>query len=236
MHGAGCQRSRVRSPYGERVSDLQCPARVLVARHGEAGYADPTVLSDEGGWLTDLGKKQAGDLSERLREERVAAVYTSRLSRAQETGAIVGDRLGLTPATVDGVQEFAVGSLAGKPAAVPESRETFLAWIQGDLDRRWPGAETGTEIVARFVEAVDALADRHRGETVVLVSHGGVMTLAIPKTATNTSQELARRADIPNCAVAELEVDADGWRLVGDWPGKSFEMADLDVGTPGAGD
>jgi 2,3-bisphosphoglycerate-dependent phosphoglycerate mutase len=218
------------------VSDLQCPARVLVARHGEAMYADPSVLSDEGGWLTDLGKEQAGDLGERLRDERVAAVYTSRLSRAQETGEIVGDRLGLSPSTVDGVQEFAVGSLAGKPAAAPESREVFLTWIRGDLDRRWPGAETGKEVVARFVEAVDALADRHRGETVVLVSHGGVMTLAIPNTATNTPQELTRRADIPNCGVAELEVDADGWRLVGAWPGKSFELHDLDVGSPGAGD
>lgn len=218
------------------MSDLQCPARVLVARHGEAMYADPSVLSDEGGWLTDLGKDQAVHLGERLRNERVAAVYTSRLSRAQETGVVVGDRLGLSPSTVDGVQEFAVGSLAGKPAAAPESREIFLAWIRGDLDRRWPGAETGTEVVARFVEAVDALADRHRGETVVLVSHGGVMTLAIPNTATNTPQELTRRADIPNCGVAELEVDAGGWRLVGAWPGKSFELQDLDVGSPGAGD
>lgn len=207
-----------------------------MARHGEAMYADPTVLSDEGGWLTDLGKDQAGDLGERLRDERVAAVYTSRLSRAQETGAIVGDRLRLTPVVVDGVQEFAVGSLAGKPAGDRDSRETFLAWIQGDLDRRWPGAETGTEVVARFADAVDTLADRHRGETVVVVSHGGVMTVGIPNTATNTPQELSRRADIPNCGVAELEVDADGWRLVGDWPGKSFELRDLDVGTPGAGD
>lgn len=207
-----------------------------MARHGEAMYADPTVLSDEGGWLTDLGKDQAGDLGERLRDERVAAVYTSRLSRAQETGAIVGDRLRLTPVVVDGVQEFAVGSLAGKPAGDRGSRETFLAWIQGDLDRRWPGAETGTEVVARFADAVDTLADRHRGETVVVVSHGGVMTVAIPNTATNTPQELSRRADIANCGVAELEVDADGWRLVGDWPGKSFELRDLDVGTPGAGD
>jgi probable phosphoglycerate mutase len=218
------------------VSDLQCPARILVARHGEAMYADPSVLSDEGGWLTELGRDQAGNLGDRLRDERVAAVYASRLSRAQETGAIVGGRLGLTPSTVDGVQEFAVGSLAGKPAAGPKSREVFLAWISGDLDRRWPGAETGTEVVARFVEAVDALADRHRGETVVVVSHGGVMTLAIPNTTTNTPQDLTRQADIPNCGVAELEVDADGWRLVGAWPGKSFELHDLDVGTPGAGD
>ena len=216
------------------MSDLQCPARILVARHGEAMYADPELLSDEGGWLTDLGKQQADELADRLVGERVAAVYTSRLARAQETGERVGRRLRLTPTTLEGVEEFGVGSLAGTPAMAPAAREVFVAWVMGDLDRRWPGAETGSEIVARFVTAVDELADRHRGEAVLVVSHGGAMTLAIPTTATNARPELARAADIPNCAVAEVEVDADGWRLVGPWPGRQFRLHDADVGSPGA--
>ena len=166
----------------------------------------------------------------------MAAVYTSRLARARETGAVVGDRLGLTAATVEGVQEFSVGSLAGTPAMGPDAREVFVAWVNGQLDRRWPGAETGSEVVARFVASVEALADRHRGETVLVVSHGGVMTLAIPNTAENVRPELALDAMIPNCAVAEVEVDADGWRLVGPWPGRRFEEPDPDVGAPGAAD
>ena len=218
------------------VSDLQCPARILVARHGEAMYADPDLLSDDGGWLTDQGKEQAADLGERLRGERVAAVYTSRLARAEETGAVVGERLGLPPSTVEGVQEFSVGSLAGAPAVGARAREVFVAWVTGDLDRRWPGAETGTEVVARFVETVEALADRHRGETVLVVSHGGVMTLAIPNTAENVHPELALDALIPHCAVAEVEVDADGWRLVGPWPGKRWDEPEPEVGAPGAAD
>src|SRR4051812_40588058 len=133
----GCRRRSGRS-YGERMSDLQCPARVLVARHGEAMFADPDLLSDEGGWLTDLGKHQADELADRLVAERVAAVYTSRLARAQETGERVGLRLGLTPRTLEGVEEFGVGSLAGTPAMAPAAREVFVAWVMGDLDRRWP--------------------------------------------------------------------------------------------------
>lgn len=218
------------------MSDLQCPARFLVARHGEAMYADPALLSDEGGWLTKLGRKQAAALGERLRGERVAAIYTSRLARAHETGAVVGELLGLTSSTVAGVQEFSVGSLAGTPALGPEAREVFVAWVSGDLDRRWPGAETGSAVVARFVAAVEELADRHRGETVLVVSHGGVMTLAIPNTAENVRPELALDAMIPNCAVAEVEVDADGWRLVGPWPGRRWEEPNPEVGAPGAAD
>ena len=218
------------------MSDLQCPARILVARHGEAMYDAPELLSNDGGWLTDLGREQAAELGERLRAERVAAVYTSGLNRAQQTGAVVGELLGVTAAPVEGVQEFSVGTLAGTPAMGPAAREVFVAWVTGDLDRRWPGAETGTEVVARFVGAVEGLADRHRGETVLVVSHGGVMTLAIPNTAVNTRPELAFDALIPNCGVAEVEVDSDGWRLVGPWPGRRWEEPDADVGSPGAAD
>jgi hypothetical protein len=34
--------------------------------------------------------------------------------------------------------------------------------------------------------------------------------------------------------VAEVEVDADGWRLVGPWPGRRWDEPDADVAGPGA--
>lgn len=160
------------------MSDLQCPARILIVRHGEATYERPNILTDAGGVLTETGRRQAQDVADRVAGDRVAAVYTSRLGRAQETAGIVGERLGLPVTVVDGVEEFHVGSLEGKSWSAPEAGATVLAWAGGDLARRWPGAESGDEVVVRFVAALEGLADRHRGETVVVVSHGGVMTLA----------------------------------------------------------
>lgn len=204
------------------MSDLQCPARIIVARHGEATYDQPDVLTDAGGWLTETGRAQAAELAERLADERVAAVYSSRLARAEETAAIVADRLGLPSAAVDGVEELRVGELEGAGFGDPRGLECFRAWIGGDLSRRWPGAQTGQEMVDRFAAAVDALADQHRGETVVLVSHGGIMSLGITHTAGNVPVETRRRTDVANCATAVVEVDADGWRLVSPWPGREF--------------
>jgi len=45
------------------VSDLQCPARFLVARHGEATYAHPELLSDEGGRLIARGQVRLQNLA-----------------------------------------------------------------------------------------------------------------------------------------------------------------------------
>ena len=192
-----------------------------MARHGEATYDDPAVLTDDGGRLTETGVAQASALAERLAGEQVAAaVYCSRLDRARETAGIVGRRLGLPVTVVDGVEELSVGSLAGRGHDDPEARQVFAAWLAGDLAVRWPGAQTGEEVVARFARAVDGLADRHRGETVVVVSHGGVMTMGIAHTAGNVSAAMTHEVYVPNCAVAEVAVDADGWQLVGPWPGR----------------
>lgn len=202
------------------MSDLQCPARILVCRHGEAAFSRSDVLTEEAGFLTALGRQQADALGARLAQERVAAVYTSTLARAQETGERLGSLLGLAPLSVEGAQEFAIEDFVGRPVDDNSGvAEVYRRWVSGDLSVGCPGAETGAEIVDRFTTAVDALADRHRGETIVLVSHGGVMSLAITHQLVNASPTLVHQHLLPNCAVVTVEVDADGWRLVGPWPG-----------------
>ena len=43
------------------MSSLHCPARIFVARHGEAEY-ETDLCTDDGGSLTALGRRQARDL------------------------------------------------------------------------------------------------------------------------------------------------------------------------------
>ncbi len=76
------------------MSDLQCPARVFVARHGEAVY-ESELLSDAGGWLSPLGREQARELAQSLSGERIARVWTSDMARAVQTGEIVASVLGV---------------------------------------------------------------------------------------------------------------------------------------------
>lgn len=200
------------------MSDLQCPATLLVTRHGDARYPVQGVLGDDGGTLTDLGRRQAASLAEQVRPRRVAVVYTSTMSRAEQTGRIVADRLGVGVRGEAGLQEFAVGALVGAPIADPRLRQVCDAWLQGDLAAAIPGGESGHEVLERCRAALSGLADVHRGETVVVVSHGGVMSLVLPRLAGNVPNDLARDRSVPHCVPVELRVDADGWQLV-DWPG-----------------
>ena len=82
--------------------------------------------------------------------------------------------------------------------------------MAGDVDARYPGSESAAEVVARVRPVLDAIADAHRGEAVLVVAHGGVDR----RDAGGARLPAGPHADFPNCAYVELEGDATGWRLV----------------------
>lgn len=189
------------------MSDLQCASRLILARHGEAEY-ESHLLADEGGSLTRLGRQQASALGDRLAGSKVSHVYTSTLARAVQTGEIAAARLGVGVTTRSALVEFGCGELAGQPMADDPFGHYFRQWLEGDLDVRCPGAETGREGISRFASAAQEIADLHRGETVLVVSHGGLLRLSVPQVVRMAGIEPRR---IGNCDTIEVDVDGDGW-------------------------
>ena len=198
---------------------LHCPATLFVARHGDAAYHHAHVMSDDGGWLSQVGQQQVQDCAQDLLGERIAAVYSSPMERAVESGRLAGDLLGVRHTVVDGLQELGVGTRAGQPWSDPVMQETYAARIAGDLAARVPGAESGAEIVERMVGALQSIADQHRGEQVLVFTHGGVMSLVLPRVSVNVRNDLAHQRFLPNAVPARVEAGDDGWRVI-TWPGQ----------------
>lgn len=198
----------------------QPPTRLLVARHGDAAYAVHGVLSDDGGWLTDKGQQQARELAESLQPRGISAVYTSRMERAIQSGQVAAKALGVGETVIDGLQEYAVGDLAGVPYNDPRAQQVFNAWLADDLDVGIPGGENGHQVVQRVRDALDDIADAHPGETVLVFSHGGVMSLVIPRLSGNVRNDLAAQRFLPNCVPAEVDVVRDFWQVIS-WPGST---------------
>ncbi|PUA80323.1 histidine phosphatase family protein [Nocardioides currus] len=203
------------------MSDLQCAVRLLVARHGEADY-ETDLLADDGGSLSPLGRSQSAALAESLAGERIAHVVTSSLSRAVQTGEIVAAALGVGVTVREGLREFSVGSFAGQATDPDPFRATFDAWLDGRLDERIPGGETGSEVVARVEAVLEEVRDRFRGESVLVVSHGGAICTAVPNLARNVDRRHPVGRSLPNTGVVELDGDADGW-VVRRWVGEPVD-------------
>ena len=199
------------------MSDLQCAARLFIARHGEAEYESP-LLSDHGGSLTAAGRAQARQLADALAGQRLARVWTSSMARAVQTAEIVAGRLGVDVVVREGLREFGVGDHAGTTGDPDPFTETFAAWAGGDLEPRVAGAERGKEVVERFCAVLQEVADIHRGESVLVVSHGGAICCAVQHLAVNLRSDHALDAPLASCGLIELDGDADGW-VARSWAG-----------------
>ncbi|MCW2797100.1 histidine phosphatase family protein [Nocardioides sp.] len=195
------------------MSSLQCPTRVFVARHGEAEY-ESDLVTDDGGSLTRLGRTQAQALAEELRGERIARVWSSPLSRAVQTAEIVAGLLGVDVVVREGLREYGVGSMSGTHA---DERATvgavFEAWMDGDAEATIDGGERITDFVDRVTHAFAEAADQHRGEAILVVSHGGAILAGVPRLLGLPAASVRDRT-LANCGVIELAADADGWRGV----------------------
>jgi probable phosphoglycerate mutase len=202
------------------MTDLQCAARVFVARHGEALY-ESDLLSDHGGWLSPQGREQAKALAARLAPERIARVWSSPLARAVQTAEIVAGVLGVDVVVREGLREFGVGDHAGGTGDSDPFRETFASWQSGDFDARIPGAESGTEVIGRVGAVLSEVADAHRGEAALVISHGGAICMAVPVLAANLVPTHAVVLPLANCEVVALEADADGW-VARSWAGRDL--------------
>ncbi|MGH3444456.1 MAG: histidine phosphatase family protein [Nocardioidaceae bacterium] len=200
------------------MSDLHCPARLFLARHGEAEY-ETDVLTDAGGCLTLRGREQARALARSLAGERIARIYCSGLARAVQTAEIAAAELGVSVRVRDRLHEWLVGDHAGQRYVPGMYDEILRAWADGDVDARIPGGESAREIHDRVAGELEAIVDEHRGEAVLVVGHGGAMRVTVPALATNLPGSYGATHDLESCDVVAVEVDADGW-AVRSWGGE----------------
>jgi broad specificity phosphatase PhoE len=147
-------------------------ARLILVRHGESvANAERRFTHGPHEPLSRRGREEARARARRIQARfDPVALYASPFVRALETARLIGDLLGLAPVVVDELREQDFGALRGQPydALRGERREDRWRF-------RPPGGETLEEVFARVGPALDAIAARHLGSEVVVVSHGGVM-------------------------------------------------------------
>jgi probable phosphoglycerate mutase len=190
---------------------LHCPATLVLARHARAAFVEDW-FSDEGGWLTHEGRDQARALGTALADRRVAAVYTSDVSRAVQTGEIAAAVLGTAVTAHRSLREVFIGDLLGQPFDVRRIHEVSDQWHDGDLEARFPGGESGTEVVERHRAELEEIADQHNGETVLVVGHQTALGIVVPTLAGVRDPDWADQRGPANVGRIELLRGAEGWR------------------------
>jgi len=121
------------------------------------------------------GRAQAEAAARRLPRLPVTAVYRSPLERTRETAAPVARAHGLRVRVEQGILEVDYGDWTDRPLGQLRRRALWRTIQQAPSRVTFPGGESIRAAQQRAVEATERLAARHRGETIVLVSHADVI-------------------------------------------------------------
>jgi len=150
--------------------------RIYLIRHGEvAGAGVPRYNGHSDVALSERGEEQYHLLRERFADARITACYTSDLSRCRRGGEILGQHLGVEPIADPALRELNIGIWEGMTWA--EIQESWPAEWQERLadivNYRVTDGENLLDLEARIMPAIERIIERHRGEDVLVVAHGG---------------------------------------------------------------
>jgi 2,3-bisphosphoglycerate-dependent phosphoglycerate mutase len=189
--------------------------QLLLIRHGETAWnAEHRIQGRLDIPLSPLGVLQSARLAECLANEPIDAVYSSGQSRAWLTAAPLAARLGLEVIAEPRLRERSFGIFEG--LTLDEAAERypleFKKWRERDPAWRPEGGESGQQLIDRVLSAVSDIGVKHPSQTVVLVSHGGVLDV-LYRAARLLEWHAPREHQMLNAAINRLTASATPLQL-----------------------
>ncbi|KAL8117598.1 phosphoglycerate mutase-like protein 4 isoform X1 [Apium graveolens] len=190
-------------------------AEIIVIRHGETEWnANGRIQGHLEVGLNDNGRLQSAAVAERLsKEPKVSAIYSSDLRRALDTAEIIATSCGGLEVIKDpALRERHSGDLQGivRHEAAMINPKAHKASLSRCKDQEIPGGgESINQLNQRCTSCLQSIGDKHRGERVVVVTHGGVMR-ALHKRA--YPHEHAKKVWTTSVSVFHLS-DDDEWNI-----------------------
>ncbi|MBI4213583.1 MAG: histidine phosphatase family protein [Chloroflexi bacterium] len=190
--------------------------RLFLVRHGETAWNSEKRLTGHSDIpLSALGEQQALLVAARLADDTLDAVYASDLQRAVRTAELIIAGRKVEVIQDDSWREVNYGAWDGLTAVEIESR------FPGDLQARaadpdgWAplGGETRAAMHQRVVAAAQLLRERHREQTVLVVTSSGPLDVLHRWL---TGSDLPGRASERNAngAISYVEWDSERPRVV----------------------
>lgn len=135
-------------------------------------------------YLRDIHKTKGSRVrgSEGSREaQRLAAIYTSNLSRAVKSAEIIARPYKMKPIQMKELRERSFGIWEGMSFTEIKERypEEFSAWAGNPLKYSPVEGESTVEVEKRVMKAVNRILKKHKGDEIAIVSHGGVSRIIL---------------------------------------------------------
>ena len=202
----------------------------LLVRHGLTDWnATQRAQGNADVELNAAGRRQADEVAERLAGMPLSAVYSSDLRRALDTARPVAARHGLEVVVDPAWREIHQGEWEGLSGDEIASRWPELRGPARHYVRR-PGGEAPDEVAARALAGLRRIVERHPGDAVAVVTHGGTIRWVVAVARGYGVRGSARIRGVANGGIVALEMELDDGSLVFHgvrrWDGAAPDLAD----------
>ena len=208
-----------RPPMGFEGIDPATLTEFWVVRHAESEWnAQGRYQGQTDVPLSQTGREQAVRLAGRLTGMKFDAVYASDLARAFDTARAVAATLADSPEvrTDSGLREIDVGRLGGKVRSeIEEEFPDYVMALRSDpWNARRPGGESMADLAARAKLAFDGLCERHPGQRLLVVTHGGVVRVAVSLAIGGHEKDVWARLSVANTSITRIGLSAVAGQLM----------------------
>ncbi|KAG2606231.1 phosphoglycerate mutase-like protein 4 [Panicum virgatum] len=199
------------SPHGENFTEM------VAVRHGETEWnVSHTIQGRLDHELNETGRQQAAMVARRLSESeeaKPAAVYSSDLKRAAETAQMIAATSSVSNVVIDqALTERHMGSFQGMKREDVLKSEAYKAYSSKDERKEElpGGGESLNQLSERCVSRLNAIAEKHKGERVVVVTHEEV----IQELCRHANPTTSVRRNIPNTSISIFHVSGSDGRWI----------------------
>lgn len=201
---------------------------LILIRHGETDWNRELRFQGQLDVpLNATGLEQARRVAERLAQESMQLLVSSDLQRALQTAQAVASRVQAPAPLLDAaLREQHFGIVEGLQVADIKTRyaDAWAQWVRFEADFAFQGGESTRAFHARVLAAVQALARQYAGQTLAVVTHGGVLDM-VYRSARGLSLSGPRVSEIPNAGLNRVRVRGEAIEIV-DWA-DTRHLADL---------
>jgi probable phosphoglycerate mutase len=191
--------------------------RIVAVRHGETVWnAEMRMQGQLDTALSARGRRQAARAAAALADEGIEAIVSSDLARAHDTALAIAAEIGLPVVTDPALRERCFGIFEGHTYAEIDARwpADAASWRRHDPGFAPVGGETLIEFSVRAIAAMTAAAERARGRSLLVVTHGGVLD-CLYRAASGLGLDAPRSWELGNAAINRLLYTGERFTVVG---------------------
>ncbi len=189
---------------------------LILVRHGETDWNRELRFQGQSDVpLNAVGHEQARRVGLCLASETVHQLVCSDLTRTRQTAMPAGQQLKLNSLPDAALREQNFGVVDGLRLEDIKSQfpDALQQWVKFQADYAFSGGESTRQFHARVMQALQRLAAAHPEQTLLVVTHGGVLDM-VYRTARALPLSGPRQTEIPNGGINRVRLSGSAVHIL----------------------